>query len=703
MVELVMSMGSTNPNDRVTPTNFRFSANILRRLGEELNPSPSRGLVELAKNAYDADALNCAIELRNVERPGGVITITDDGDGMDTQEIINGWLVLGKSEKIHRSKTRLSRQPSGDKGLGRLAALRMGTGVSMLSIPRESPGVEHSLLIEWERYTEEVLVEEIDLKIETRLNIEQKTPGTKITLENLRASVNRNEIQQLARGLILLADPFGNNPAGFEPILITPEYEDLERMVKAKYFNDAEFHLIAKVDERGFSEALVEDWRGETIYSAKHNDLRQREKSPYKCPVANFDLWVFILEPGVFSMRTASISEVRKWLNEFGGIYLYHNGLRVASYGDKGDDWLGLNLMRARSPELRPSTNTSVGRINMTDNERLLTQKTDRSGFIVNEAFQELQVFATDALNWMARRRLDEREKKRRATRSEAPIKSAKEKTTVKQAISTVPEEQRQKVQKAFAKYDRARESEVSELRKEVQLYRTLGTIGITSAVFAHESANNPLKLVAQSIRTVQHRCRTYLAGKYDEYLKDPIERIFRSVDSLRVLADVTLSLVDHEKRRASKVDIHKVIKGIIELYTPFITDRDVVITLELSEGNPYLRGSVAAIESITSNLLNNSLIAFERKPPGERKIVIRTKIVDNELELRVLDNGPGIEGIDKNDIWLPGQTTRPNGTGLGLTIVRDAVTDLGGRVDAVEKGELGGAEIIISLLILGA
>jgi C4-dicarboxylate-specific signal transduction histidine kinase len=38
----------------------------------------------------------------------------------------------------------------------------------------------------------------------------------------------------------------------------------------------------------------------------------------------------------------------------------------------------------------------------------------------------------------------------------------------------------------------------------------------------------------------------------------------------------------------------------------------------------------------------------------------------------------------------------------LGLTIVRDAVTDLGGRVDAIEKGELGGAEIIIELPILG-
>ena len=72
-------------------------------------------------------------------------------------------------------------------------------------------------------------------------------------------------------------------------------------------------------------------------------------------------------------------------------------------------------------------------------------------------------------------------------------------------------------------------------------------------------------------------------------------------------------------------------------------------------------------------------------------------------MTIRVIDNGPGIEGIGKNDIWLPGQTTRPNGTGLGLTIVHDTVKDLAGDVDIIEHGEMGGAEFIIKLPIIGA
>jgi C4-dicarboxylate-specific signal transduction histidine kinase len=71
-------------------------------------------------------------------------------------------------------------------------------------------------------------------------------------------------------------------------------------------------------------------------------------------------------------------------------------------------------------------------------------------------------------------------------------------------------------------------------------------------------------------------------------------------------------------------------------------------------------------------------------------------------LEFRASDNGPGIRGIDIHDIWLPGETTYVAGTGLGLAIVRDTVRDLGGSVDALASGSLGGAEIIIYLPILG-
>jgi C4-dicarboxylate-specific signal transduction histidine kinase len=142
--------------------------------------------------------------------------------------------------------------------------------------------------------------------------------------------------------------------------------------------------------------------------------------------------------------------------------------------------------------------------------------------------------------------------------------------------------------------------------------------------------------------------------------------------------------------------------KELIETFEPFTSGRDIKIISTPCAGSPYLRGSNAAIESVFTNLINNSVTAFETSDVSNRQIHIRTEVHEGVFTLRVLDNGPGITGIKKSDIWLPGETTRRNGTGLGLAIVKDTVADLGGDVDAVEHSELGGAEIIIKLPILG-
>jgi C4-dicarboxylate-specific signal transduction histidine kinase len=100
--------------------------------------------------------------------------------------------------------------------------------------------------------------------------------------------------------------------------------------------------------------------------------------------------------------------------------------------------------------------------------------------------------------------------------------------------------------------------------------------------------------------------------------------------------------------------------------------------------------------------LINNSINAFEAEGTLNRKLEIESQVLDGKWILTVADNGPGIEDISMNDIWLPGQTRRPNGTGLGLTIVRDAVHDLGGKASAIAHGELGGASFIVELPIIG-
>ena len=682
---------------------FRFSTNILARLGEELNPSPSQGLIELVKNAYDADARTCTVELKDVNTPNGIITISDTGIGMDEREIIDGWLILGKSNKVDNPITsELGRIKTGNKGLGRLAAIRLGTKVILSSINKDNNNYENILVIDWDEFEQIALVEDVPLSVEKRKNETKRKRGTSIILEDLKVGLSKNEVKKLARAMILLADPFDDNPNGFRPILKAQEFKDLEKLVESKYFNDAEFHLVARV-ENGIAEAKVLDWKDQIIFAASHEEI-SKNKTKYSCPNSTFELWIFLLQKESFATRSTTIKEVQEWLNIFGGVHLYFNGIRVSPYGDPGNDWLDMNLMRVRSPELRPSTNTSMGKISVSDLSNQLVQKTDRSGFIENETFAEIRNFSQDVLNWMAKKRLEERENKRSKEKSEVESKAEETKKDFENKLSNVPSPHKAILTDSFNNYDRTKNRLINSLRKEVQLYRTLSTVGIAAAVFAHESGNNPLKIVNQSIGTINRRIIKYAKKFYEEQFKESIDRIKESIKSLSVLSKVSLSLVEYEKRRLGRVDIHETIEKVVGLYKPFSENREVKIELEFDNGTPYIRGSIAALESIITNLINNSYNAFERTSISERKILIRTRIMDDlSIEIRVLDNGPGIKEISKKDIWLPGETTKKNGTGLGLTIVRDAVIDLGGNVDAIEKSELGGAEIIITLKILGS
>ncbi len=683
---------------------LQFSTAILRRLGEELNPSPDQGILELVKNAYDADAINCRVELAGTDVPGGMISISDNGDGMSVADIRDKWLVLGESDKSPRCPTRLGRLPAGSKGLGRLAALRMGSIAELKSRPASNPAAENYLKIDWGKYSKARLVEEVPLELLTRSSQEGETTGSEIVITDLRYRIGRMDVKRLARALLLLADPFGDNPLGFHPTLAAPEFTDLEYLVRKRYFEDADYHLIATLDENGRAEARVLDWQGKDLFSATHKEIAaKRQGTQYVCPPTQFDLWAFLLSKESFGQRATSLQEVREWLKTFGGVHLYLNGLRVNPYGNPGNDWLDMNLRRAQIPEERPSTNTSIGRVLVSDKLGILDQKTDRSGFIEGESFSELREFARDALEWMGRRRLDAAMQRRAQERDTAHRGTIRKRESVQEAIAKAPAAARQELSNAFAAYERSREREIQGLRKEVQLYRTLSTAGITAATFAHESSGNPIKVVKNSIAAIERRGRKELGDRYDNSLMGPVEVIKRSVNSLAVLGTATLRLIEHEKRRIGRVDINPVILEVLETFAPFFKGRDVVVQPKLYSGNPYLRGSKAALESIITNLLNNSLAALERAEAKVRLIEVHTEVERSFATIRVLDNGPGIDGIDKRDIWLPGETTQPNGTGLGLTIVRDAVRDLGGEVDAIEHGKLGGAEIWVRLPVLGA
>lgn len=684
----------------MSDVHFRFSPQILARLGEELNQSIDQSILELVKNSYDADAKTCIIELRNTSSRDGEIVLRDDGKGMNAREIRDGWLVLGKSGKDLRKKTKLGRTPAGSKGLGRLAALRLGSKVHLSSKP---VGLgRFSLDIDWNDFDDASTVEEVPLTIKKYASRGSET-GTLIQLKDLRSPFTSEDVKRLARSLLLLTDPFEDR-TGFHVQLKAPEFADTESLLKKKYFEDADFHLVAHVTAKGTASAQLLDWKGDVLAEASHADLRQNNPARYKSPKATFDLWTFLLKSGQFlGGRRLRLADVRKWLQSFGGVHVYQDSVRVSPYGNPGNDWLQMNLARVRSPEERPGTNTSIGRVSITSTPtRELKQKTDRSGFIEDEQFFELTQFLKDALEWMARWRLQQAEKRRRAEKEATPKAAAAQKANIEQVIENAPLKVRDSLKQAFSGYAKTRDKEAAALRKDIQLYRTLATAGITAATFAHESHGNPIKVMGLALSSLRHRISSYTEGEAQQKLMAPVHQITKAQAALSTLSSATLTLVKASKRRIGRVDVHKSIGDLVTLLTPFLNGREASVTVRLANEPAHIQGSEAALESIFANVLNNSLNAFRRAGTTKRLIDISSIVQNGACEVRIADSGPGIKDVNVSDVWLPGVTTDPEGTGLGLTIVSDTIRDLGGHAEVMPQGALGGAEIILRFPLLG-
>ncbi len=682
----------------MTSEHLRFSPDILRRLGEELVPQIEQGIVELVRNSYDADAVNCRVELEGVDKLGGTLRIEDDGLGMDHDAIRSGWLILGRSNKPGRSITALGRRPVGEKGLGRLAALRMGRRVTLSTRPASKPLTEYKLEIDWAQFEKINVVE--DVALDVTAGPTKKPPGTSIEVTELSVTFGRREVDRLARALLLLADPFDDSK-GFHPVLISPEFNDLEQRVRDAYFDDAVYHLRAELDEQGLSHVDVYDPRTKALrWSGQHSDL---SKTAYSTVASQFELWAFLLDGTSFTNRRATVTEVRNWLEVIGGVHLYHRGLRVHPYGDSGHDWLDMNLLRTRNPELRPSTNTSIGRVIVPDPDQILTEKTDRTGFLESLAFTEMRRFAIDSLEWMARQRLAERETRKRKTKASASSGVTRARNRLRKEVDALPPEQRSRVSQAVQGLETVRQRQEVILREDLQLYRTLASLGTTIAVFAHEAAK-PVGQIKSMAESIGRRGKRELGPAYRTVLETPVSIVLKSARALESYASFPLALLRREKRRFGEVDINSVALDVIDLFNPFLEDSKITCEVRLHEGQLRIWGSVAALESILSNLITNAVNAFTQQQQAqlERTILVTTQVSENSLLISVKDNGPGIVGLPVEEIWLPGRTSIPGGTGLGLTIVKDAVTDLGGDVDAIANGELGGAEIVVTLPLMG-
>lgn len=174
-------------NNQIEDLHFDISARVIRQLGEELVTDEITAIMELVKNAYDADADKIKISIHTNELDSR-IEIEDDGIGMNFGDIKQGWLYISLSRKKHarqeKQLTAKGRPPLGEKGLGRLSAQKLGNKLELVT-GQLNESYWHSVKLNWNDFDKEIALSKVKINYEL---IEKKPSekGTKLIIRDLK-------------------------------------------------------------------------------------------------------------------------------------------------------------------------------------------------------------------------------------------------------------------------------------------------------------------------------------------------------------------------------------------------------------------------------------------------------------------------------------------------------------------------------------
>ena len=462
---------------------FTVDTHLFRELGELLVGRDSTALIELIKNAYDADATEIIVYGERLDNPEeGRIFLADNGTGMDAQEFENGFLRVASrlKEEGDRRSNIFSRRYTGAKGIGRLAAHKLARKLEIGSVPHVSKSgpLRESLeaTIDWdeiERYETLDELESTDAIILKKKKADNDAcSGTTLVLSRLRRAWTQTERGRFFAEVQAFAPPqylFKSLPSSIidqSLLFSTPNIRDqsggstessFDVRLEGEFASGEDYWMLiagvanwvleirtnpdnAKVD---FAIAPTEKTLSESPEIKKAYwsiDHPTPDRGPH------FDARILVRE------GTPKLTQdQRVWATNASGIRVYMEGFRVLPYGEPRDDWLSLDYDYTRRPrqlemlkdiELdTDSRDPDVGLVHVPNNNYFgavfLTQDrcpdmrllVNREGFVPEAGFDTLVKIVRTGIDLLTRERAAayfERRQKRRAVRRKSEETRAK-------------------------------------------------------------------------------------------------------------------------------------------------------------------------------------------------------------------------------------------------------------------------------------
>lgn len=230
--------------------------------------------------------------------------------------------------------------------------------------------------------------------------------------------------------------------------------------------------------------------------------------------------------------------------------------------------------------------------------------------------------------------------------------------------------------------------TDVTENRKFQELldrHRRLAAMGEMAAALAHQ-IRTPL---SAALLYTSNASRPELSA---DNRRDLLDKATNCLTDLEQLISDMLQFARGVRYADSSFTVDELLSAVERTLRPVLMNNQV-LEISLPDSVVEINGNCEALVGAVQNLVNNAL-----QSAGENaRVNISVSTTGAWMDLRVVDNGPGIEADQIDKIFDPFYTSRPNGTGLGLAVVKSVAKSHGGFV-SVEQTDRPGATFVLRI-----
>ena len=648
--------------------------------------------------------------LKKFHEESNYIEVRDTGHGMSYDDLSEVFLRIGTPSRRRENVT--GARNLGDKGIGRLSAMRLGDRLQVKT-SRSEDRYWHLLDIDWSRFSHDTDVDVDDIVIEPEIGDEKAEAndhGTTIRVSALSADWDMPRFTDILQGKISrMVDPF---EPGLGNRLIVARHNGTRVQIPsipkpllraAHAVCHAEFRMFGdtptlrgEIDYRYRQRKRKINADGPEIYSLAQKAVKRRAKRGHAAfklvpirPSAlkrlgdfSFDLYWFnrrvvAAVEGLTQKNADTRREISNWS---GGPMLYRYGFRILPYGEPKDDWLALDQTAFGESGFKLNRQQVIGRVLLETPHSALREQTNREGLIESDTSEAL----TKILLWIVhvelRGLINEADEVERIERREAEQQDTKTVLATQARVQAALKRLRKRIggvaDKQVEELSRnvgtlttqsqnlieRMEAVIEEADEEREKFVYLAGIGLMTEFIFHELE----RAVSYTIDVIS---RGGVRHTTMESLRDQLKTLHKRIAAFD-------ELTGEKRQRRSTFDLCELTSNILENHSREFARHGIKVRLNLPS-HPYMIKAVRGMMiQILENLIVNAAYWLKQQVEFESafKPTLTVAIDINNKQLTVEDNGPGVIEDRRERIFQPFITTKPTGQGrgLGLYIARD-------------------------------